>query len=43
MACNHTFMAFDAQGSNFKAIHGIVTNYTFHNLVEIDIYGLVVI
>ncbi len=43
VACNQTFVAFDAQGSNFKAIHGIVTNYTFHNLVGIDIYGLVVI
>lgn len=42
MACNQTFVAFDAQGSNFKAIHVIVTNYTYHNLVGIYIYGLVV-
>lgn len=35
VACNRIFVAFDAEDSNFKAMHGIVTNYTFHNLVGI--------
>jgi hypothetical protein len=39
--CNQTFLT--SRFYNFKTTHVIVTNYACHHLVEIEIYGLVII
>ncbi len=41
--CNQTFTTPYAQGQNFKAPHTIMVDYAFHNLVDIEIYRLVVV
>ncbi len=43
VVCNQTFTPPYAQGQNFKAPHMIMVDYAFHNLVDIQIYKLVVV
>jgi hypothetical protein len=42
VVCNQTFTTPYAQGQNFKAPHMIMVDYAFHDLVDIEIFNLVV-
>jgi hypothetical protein len=43
VVCNKTFVAPHAQGQTFTTTNLIMVDYSFHYLVDIEIYGLVVV